>query len=72
MPALSLIGVPTKRAVILDLAVEAERRGFAGLASPGIHGNLALCSSLVHVTATIPVWTSIQPIYHSHHGEAWR
>jgi alkanesulfonate monooxygenase SsuD/methylene tetrahydromethanopterin reductase-like flavin-dependent oxidoreductase (luciferase family) len=65
-PALSVIGTPTKRNTILELATEAERRGFAGLASPGIHGNLALCGSLAHVTNTIPFWTSIEPIYHSH------
>jgi alkanesulfonate monooxygenase SsuD/methylene tetrahydromethanopterin reductase-like flavin-dependent oxidoreductase (luciferase family) len=69
LPALSVIGVPTKRGALLELAAEADRRGFAGLASPGIHGNLALCGSLAHVTSTIPFWTSIQPIYHSHHGE---
>lgn len=69
LPAVSLIGVPTKRAALLELATEAETRGFAGLASPGIHGNLALCGSLAHVTTRIPFWTSIQPIYHSHHGE---
>lgn len=55
-----------KRNTILELATEAERRGFAGLASPGIHGNLAMCGSLAHVTNTIPFWTSIQPIYHCH------
>jgi alkanesulfonate monooxygenase SsuD/methylene tetrahydromethanopterin reductase-like flavin-dependent oxidoreductase (luciferase family) len=66
MPALSVIGTPTKRNAILELATEAERRGFAGLASPGIHGNLAMCGSLAHVTNTIPFWTSIQPIYHGH------
>jgi len=69
LPALSVIGVPTKRNALLELAVEAEQRGFAGLASPGIHGNLALCGSLAHVTSRIPFWTSIQPIYHSHFGE---
>ena len=69
MPALSVIGTPTKRNTILELAAEAERRGFAGLASPGIHGNLAMCGSLAHVTNTIPFWTSIQPIYHGHPTE---
>ncbi|MEO8264419.1 MAG: LLM class flavin-dependent oxidoreductase [Ilumatobacteraceae bacterium] len=69
MPALSVIGTPTKRTAILELATEAERRGFAGLASPGIHGNLAMCGSLAHVTNTIPFWTSIQPIYHGHPAE---
>jgi alkanesulfonate monooxygenase SsuD/methylene tetrahydromethanopterin reductase-like flavin-dependent oxidoreductase (luciferase family) len=66
MPAVSVIGTPTKRNAILGLATEAERRGFAGLASPGVHGNLAMCGSLAHVTETIPFWTSIQPIYHGH------
>ena len=69
LPAVSVIGVPGKRGAILDLAVEADRRGFAGLASPGVHGNLALCGSLAHVTSRIPFWTSIQPIYHSHATE---
>ncbi len=69
LPALSMIGVPTKRTALLELAAEADQRGFAGLASPGIHGNLALCGSLAHVTTRIAFWTSIQPIYHSHHGE---
>jgi alkanesulfonate monooxygenase SsuD/methylene tetrahydromethanopterin reductase-like flavin-dependent oxidoreductase (luciferase family) len=69
LPALSVIGTPTKRNALLEVAAEADRRGFAGLASPGINGNLALCGSLAHVTHTIPFWTSIQPIYHSHFGE---
>src|SRR5829696_2090866 len=69
LPALSVIGVPTKRGALLDVAAEADRRGFAGLAGPGIHGNLALCGSLAHVTGSIPFWTSIQPIYHSHPAE---
>ena len=68
LPALSVIGTAGKRAAILELAAEADRRGFAGLASPGIHGNLALCGSLA-VTQRIPFWTSIQPIYHSHPAE---
>jgi alkanesulfonate monooxygenase SsuD/methylene tetrahydromethanopterin reductase-like flavin-dependent oxidoreductase (luciferase family) len=69
MPALSVIGTPTKRNTILQLAAEAERRNFAAVVSPGIHGNLALCGSLAHVTDTIPFWTSIQPIYHGHPAE---
>jgi len=69
LPAISVIGTPTKRTALLEVAAEADRQGFAGLASPGINGNLALCGSLAHVTRTIPFWTSIQPIYHSHFGE---
>lgn len=66
MPALTVIGTPTKRTTILELATEAEQRGFAGLTSSGVHGNLAMCGSLAHVTNTIPFWTSILPIYHGH------
>ena len=69
LPALSVIGVAGKRSAILELAAEADRLGFAGLASPGVHGNLALCGSLAHVTTRIPFFTSIQPIYHSHPTE---
>lgn len=68
-PALSVIGTPTKRQSVLAVAAEADRLGLAGLASPGVNGNLALCGSLAHVTNTIPFWTSIQPIYHSHATE---
>ena len=66
MPALSLIGSANKRLAILQLAAEAEARGFAGLACPGVGGNLALCTSLAHVTSTISFWSSIQPIYLAH------
>lgn len=69
MPALSVIGTPTKRNTILQLAAEAERRNFAAVVSPGIHGNLAMCGSLAHVTNSIPFWTCIQPIYHGHPAE---
>ena len=66
LPALSLIGSPNKRNAILELAIEAEARGFAGLACPGVGGNLALCASLAHVTSQIAFWSSIQPIYLAH------
>ena len=62
-PALSLVASAGKRQAILDLAVEAERRGFAGLACPSLGGAMSLCVSLAHVTHDIPFWTSIQPIY---------
>ncbi len=62
-PALSLVATPGKRLAVLDLAAEAERRGFAGIACPSLGGTLGLCASLAHVTSSIPFWTSIQPIY---------
>ncbi|MEO8162912.1 MAG: LLM class flavin-dependent oxidoreductase [Ilumatobacteraceae bacterium] len=66
MPALSIVVTPSKRAAILELAVEAERRGFSGLACPSLGATLGLCVSLAHVTNSIRFWTSIQPIYYSH------
>ena len=66
LPAISLVASPTKRQAILDIAVDAERRGFAGIACPSLGGTLGLCVSLAHATSTIPFWTSIQPMYYSH------
>jgi alkanesulfonate monooxygenase SsuD/methylene tetrahydromethanopterin reductase-like flavin-dependent oxidoreductase (luciferase family) len=63
LPALSLVASPGKRAALLTIAQEAERRGFAGIACPSLGGAMSLCVSLSHVTSTIPFWTSIQPIY---------
>ena len=69
-PALSIVATSGKRQAILDLAAEAERRGFSGLACPSLGGTMGLCVSLAHTTSTIPYWTSIQPIYYSHPVEA--
>lgn len=69
-PALSVVATPNKRRAILDLAVEAENRGFSGLACPSLGGTMGLCVSLAHVTSRINYWTSIQPIYYSHPVEA--
>jgi len=63
LPGLSLIGTATKRAAILELAPEAERRGFAALACSGTSGLTAMCASICHVTNTILFFTSVQPIY---------
>ena len=69
-PALSIVASPTKRRAILELAVEAENRGFSGLACPSLGGTMGLCVSLAHATSKISYWTSIQPIYYSHPVEA--
>jgi len=68
-PALSLIATQGKRATILELAAEADRRGFAGIACPSLGSAMSLCVSLAHVTHEIPFWTSIQPIYLAHAAE---
>lgn len=65
-PALSIVATPKKRTAMLELATEAERRGFSGIACPSLGATMGLCVSLAHVTTTIAYWTSIQPIYYSH------
>ncbi|MFM7534762.1 MAG: LLM class flavin-dependent oxidoreductase [Acidimicrobiales bacterium] len=70
LPAVSVVASPGKRAQILELAAELDRRGFAGLACPSLGGAMSLCASLAHVTERLRFWTSIQPIYLSHASEA--
>lgn len=69
-PALSIVATAGKRQAMLDVAVEAENRGFSGIACPSLGGTMGLCVSLAHVTHSINYWTSIQPIYYSHPVEA--
>jgi alkanesulfonate monooxygenase SsuD/methylene tetrahydromethanopterin reductase-like flavin-dependent oxidoreductase (luciferase family) len=63
LPALSLVAVPGRRRMTLDLAAEAERRGFAGLYVPSIFGNMAQCTALALATERIALATAISPIY---------
>lgn len=62
-PALSFVASPTKRRQILDLALEAENRGFGALACPTLGSALGLCASLAHVTSRVHFYTAIQGIY---------
>ena len=62
-PALSLVAVPGRRKVTLDVARDAERRGFTGLYVPSIFGNMAQCTALALATERIPFATAIAPIY---------
>src|SRR5438105_6001642 len=63
MPALSLVAVPGRRRVTLDLAAEAERRGFSGLYVPSMFGNMAQSAALALTTEHIAFATAISPIY---------
>ncbi len=62
-PALSVVASPGRRRAILELAAEAESRGFPALACPTLGGALGLCVSLAHVTSHIRFYTAIQGIY---------
>jgi alkanesulfonate monooxygenase SsuD/methylene tetrahydromethanopterin reductase-like flavin-dependent oxidoreductase (luciferase family) len=63
LPALSLVAVPGRRQVTLDLACEAERRGFSGIYVPSIFGNMAQSTALVVATERLVFGTAIAPIY---------
>jgi alkanesulfonate monooxygenase SsuD/methylene tetrahydromethanopterin reductase-like flavin-dependent oxidoreductase (luciferase family) len=63
LPALSLVAVPGRRRLTLEVAREAERRGFSGLYVPSIFGNMAQSTALAFSTERIPFGTAIAPIY---------
>ena len=63
LPALSLVAVPGRRRITLDIAREAERRGFAGIYVPSIFGNMAQCTALALATERLTLATAIAPIY---------
>ncbi len=63
MPALSLVAVPGRRKATIDLALEIEKRGFAGIYGPSLGDAMALCQALAFATNEIPFGTSIMPIY---------
>jgi len=63
LPALSLVAVPGRRHLTLEVACEAERRGFCGLYVPSIFGNMAQSTALALATERIVFGTAIAPIY---------
>jgi alkanesulfonate monooxygenase SsuD/methylene tetrahydromethanopterin reductase-like flavin-dependent oxidoreductase (luciferase family) len=63
LPAISLVAVPGRRHRTIEIAQEIERRGFAGIYSPSMFGNMSLCEALAWNTTSIPFGTAIAPIY---------
>lgn len=63
MPAISLVAVPGRRRQTLEIAREAERRGFTGIYLPSRFGNMAQCTALALATERIRFGTAIAPIY---------
>jgi alkanesulfonate monooxygenase SsuD/methylene tetrahydromethanopterin reductase-like flavin-dependent oxidoreductase (luciferase family) len=63
LPAISLVAVPGRRHRTMEIAREIERRGFAGIYSPSMFGNMSLCEALAWNTSTLPFGTAIAPIY---------
>lgn len=63
LPALAVTAVPRRRAQVLELAQEIERKGFAGLYTPSTLGGMAFCEALSVTTKSMPFGISIAPIY---------
>ncbi|SRR5712691_235852 len=63
LPAVSLVAVPGRRRVTLDIAREIERRGFPAIFSPSRYANFSLCEALAFATERIVFGTAISPIY---------
>src|SRR6185503_16305815 len=63
LPAISLVAVPGRRRLTIDLARDIERRGFSGIFSPSMFGNMSLCEALAWNTERITFGTAIAPIY---------
>jgi alkanesulfonate monooxygenase SsuD/methylene tetrahydromethanopterin reductase-like flavin-dependent oxidoreductase (luciferase family) len=70
LPAISLVAVPGRRRRTIELAQEIERRGFAGIYSPSMFGNMSFCEALAWNTTTIPFGTAIAPIYQRTIGDS--
>ena len=66
LPAVALAAVPGRRRATLELAVEIERRGFAGIYCASFGDAMGLCEALALVTQRIPFGTAIANLYTRH------
>ena len=66
MPAIHLAASPGRRLQVIDLARDAEKRGFPGIycATAGAGDCVGLCQAIAQATNTIAMGTTIQPIYY--------
>jgi alkanesulfonate monooxygenase SsuD/methylene tetrahydromethanopterin reductase-like flavin-dependent oxidoreductase (luciferase family) len=63
LPAISLVAVPGRRRITIDIARDIERRGFSGVYTPSMYGNMSQCEAMAWNTERIPFGTAIAPIY---------
>lgn len=65
-PAIHLAASPGRRLQVIELAKEAEKRGFPGIycATAGAGDCVGLCQAIAQATNTIAMGTTIQPIYY--------
>ena len=46
LPAVSLVAVPGRRRQTIDIARDIERRGFSGIYTPSMYGNMSQCEAM--------------------------
>ena len=63
LPALCLIAMPGRRRRTIELAQDAERRGFGGIYVPSPMGGISTCEALAWNTQSMQFGTAIAPIY---------
>jgi alkanesulfonate monooxygenase SsuD/methylene tetrahydromethanopterin reductase-like flavin-dependent oxidoreductase (luciferase family) len=63
LPAISLVAVPGRRRLTVEIARDIERRGFSGIYTPSMYGNMSQCEAMAWNTERIPFGTAIAPIY---------
>lgn len=68
-PIIFIRDAPGQRGQVLDVAIEAERRGFMGVMSPSSGDNIALSLAVLERTERIIVGTGIANIYTRHPAE---
>jgi alkanesulfonate monooxygenase SsuD/methylene tetrahydromethanopterin reductase-like flavin-dependent oxidoreductase (luciferase family) len=63
LPAISLVAVPGRRRLTIEIARDIERRGFSGVYTPSMYGNMSQCDVMAWNTERITFGTAIAPIY---------
>jgi alkanesulfonate monooxygenase SsuD/methylene tetrahydromethanopterin reductase-like flavin-dependent oxidoreductase (luciferase family) len=63
LPAISLVAVPGRRRQTIEIARDIERRGYAGVYTPSMYGNMSQCEAMCWNTERIPFGTAIAPLY---------
>ncbi len=63
LPAISLVAVPGRRRQTIEIARAIERRGYAGIYTPSMYGNMSQCEAMAWNTERIPFGTAIAPLY---------
>jgi alkanesulfonate monooxygenase SsuD/methylene tetrahydromethanopterin reductase-like flavin-dependent oxidoreductase (luciferase family) len=69
LPAITLVATPGRRREALDVALEVERRGFAGIYVPSFLDGMGFCEALALTTSELRFGTTIANIYTRHPSE---